>query len=345
MGGGLSGLSLASALASHTQLPGSVIVSEPDITNLKSKTFSFWLKANEQDLFKPTTQCNSWSVSYDQRYVKQEDEELAYGTCSGTSILDEALNRIQEHPQIELRQEPVLKKPNAKYCFDSRPPDIRSFRIVQSFAGIEVELEQPHMLNTVQLMHDLITIENGIQFRYVIPLSPDRLLIEYTQFVRRPGDLEALMILNHAWAREMFGEYKVIRYEEAHIPMGIQQNVSHWGIPIGARAGMTRDATGYGFRTIIEWTHKESANLINGNRPQTYRQPKITHWMDMLFLRLIQHRPDTLPNILMTLAERLSAHQFAQFMIENRMRDVLNVIFHAPKRPFTCALLGKYSWI
>ena len=43
VGGGLSGLSLASALARHQVLPGPVLISEPEPERLAQKTFSFWL--------------------------------------------------------------------------------------------------------------------------------------------------------------------------------------------------------------------------------------------------------------------------------------------------------------
>ena len=48
IGGGLSGLSLASSLATLGKLPGKVIVSEPNLDALVSKTFSFWFNAAEQ---------------------------------------------------------------------------------------------------------------------------------------------------------------------------------------------------------------------------------------------------------------------------------------------------------
>ena len=42
IGGGLSGLSLASSLARFDDLPGRVVISEPNPEALASKTFSFW---------------------------------------------------------------------------------------------------------------------------------------------------------------------------------------------------------------------------------------------------------------------------------------------------------------
>lgn len=345
IGGGLSGLSLASSLAIHKRLPGLVVISEPNLMQLKNKTFSFWLTEQEAPLYRPDTQHSAWSLSYGNRQIKHCGKNMNYATRCGETVLDEALNLIADHPQIELREETVSKQPSAHYCFDSRSPSVDSFKIVQSFAGLEIELEHPHNIKVVELMADLIEVEDGIQFRYLVPLSAKRLLVEYTRFVASPANLDELIALNRGWASSAFGQYNIIRIEKAHIPMGIEHTNLHWGIPIGARGGMTRDSTGYGYRTILSWCHTESKRLLRGQPPKFFNQPLITYWMDKLFLRLIEHRPDAVPNILMTLAERLSAEQFAGFMIRNSIGDSFRVLTSAPKRPFTCALIGRYSWI
>lgn len=55
VGGGLSGLSLASALAKHQVLPGPVVISEPEPERLAQKTFSFWLTDEEHAFLNPNT--------------------------------------------------------------------------------------------------------------------------------------------------------------------------------------------------------------------------------------------------------------------------------------------------
>ena len=50
VGGGMSGLSLAAELASYGNLPGKVIVSEPQTIFSKNQTFSYW-QSNKAENF------------------------------------------------------------------------------------------------------------------------------------------------------------------------------------------------------------------------------------------------------------------------------------------------------
>ena len=63
VGGGLSGLSLASALAKHQVLPGPVVISEPEPERLAQKTFSFWLTDEEHAILNPEHTHSNWQVS------------------------------------------------------------------------------------------------------------------------------------------------------------------------------------------------------------------------------------------------------------------------------------------
>ena len=47
--------------------------------------------------------------------------------------------------------------------------------------------------------------------------------------------------------------------------MGFKHQSINWGTPIGARGGMTRDATGYGYRTIRYACHVIAKDLVEYN--------------------------------------------------------------------------------
>ena len=347
IGGGLSGLSLASSLAEFNDLPGEVVVSEPELEKLATKTFSFWFTKDEAKFLAPEYTCRTWTLSTTTSQTTHHGEKFEYGTRSGQHVLDTAIQKIADHPQITITTEPLQNRPTAQHIFDSRPCDISSFQLIQSFAGTEVIFNKPHQVEMVSLMDQMQATETGIRFVYVLPLTPTRLLVEHTEFTTLPADLSALHNLNHSYLSDHFDEssFQIARTEEAHIPMGFKQESTHWGIPLGARAGMTRDATGYGYRTIRYACQVMAQDLIKKNTIKPYQKSWLATWADSLFLNLIERRPDVIPSILFQIANTMKPDRFAAFMMMRSSFDLMHMVRAAPVKPFTCALLGRYQWI
>lgn len=346
IGGGLSGLSLAYALSQYDCLPGEVVITEPRTDYTNDRTFSFWFNESQRALLQPEYESDCWCLSQQAQPVHHHSQKLKYGIRSSVSVYRQALRAIEIHPQISIQHQYLNSQPDAEHVFDSRAPFISDYHLIQSFVGTEVRLSKRHAIRCVQLMENLTTINTGIEFRYVLPLGKDKLLVEHTQFTTKTADFDKLRALNIAWLEQSFGlHHQIIREEKAHIPMGIKSNQQHWGIPIGARAGMTRAATGYGYATILTWCHQAAHSLVANNRCDGYQTSTLFQKMDNLFLELIAKKPDTIPNILMQLAHGLQADTFASFMMNTRLGDALKVIYHAPKRPFVCASIGKFKWI
>ena len=347
VGGGLSGLSLASSLARHQVLPGPVLISEPEPERLAQKTFSFWLTDEEHAFLNPEYAQPKWQLSAQEINISHTGQRFRYGTRSGQHVLDEFQSLIAPHAQIHQTNEVIRATPKAEHVFDSRPIAPSSFRVIQSFSGIEVEFQRPHQIEAVGLMNRIEATDSGIRFVYVLPLGTKRVLIEHTEFTTKLADLGALQSMNIDYINHEFSTnpFQTIRTESAHIPMGFQSKASHLGLPIGARGGMTRDATGYGYRTIRYACEAMAGDLITNNQATRYRPSITTLWADTMFLNLIDQRPDSVPEILLTIARRMKADQFAGFMMMRTPSDVFQILWSAPLKPFTCALIGKYQWI
>ena len=127
--------------------------------------------------------------------------------------------------------------------------------------------------------------------------------------------------------------------------MGFRHQESHWGIPLGARGGMTRDATGYGYRTICYACRDIGNQLVESNRPIKYQKSALINRADQLFLKLIANRPDVIPKVLLHIANNMTPDRFAAFMMMRAPIDLLHMLRAAPVKPFICALLGRYQWI
>ncbi len=346
VGGGLSGLSLGEALATYPRLPGPVVISEPHIEHLKHKTFSYWFEAPERGWLHPDFILPTWTLSHSTRTVTHQGSATRYGTSCGAEVLERALAMIESHPQIELRREVLQSAPEADRVIDTRPPKMADFKITQSFSGIEIETPTPHGMTDVGLMESMEPTPSGIRFCYRLPLGTHRVLIEHTEFTREPGSPDALDAANQDFIASRWGQtYRIIRREQAHIPMGFKACTDHWGIPFGTRAGMARDATGYGYKSIRRESIRAAFELLNRGQLSQYRPSAWMRWTDHLFLNLLTHRPDVMPDSLLHIARNMSADGFARFMMGESPGAVARVITSAPIKPFACALLGRYQWI
>ena len=241
-------------------------------------------------------------------------------------------------------KEIVNEQPKASHCFDSRPCNIDSFQLTQSFVGTEVLFDEPHRISQIGLMNEIQKITNGIRFIYTLPLGPHRLLVEHTDFVTTPSDFSILKELNDRYLEQHFdvSRFQIIRTEAAHIPMGFKHQSINWGTPIGARGGMTRDATGYGYRTIRYACHSIAKDLVKFNSTKPFRQFKMTTWADQLFLNLIKQRPDVIPKTLMQIANKISPDKFAAFMMM-RSPMILFTYFGCPCQVIYLRTLGEVS--
>lgn len=346
IGGGLAGLSLASELGRYKKLPGDVIISEPNPSNLEKRTFSYWFQEFERPMLHPDYSTTAWRLGTSEASAHQVGGEMIYGTSTGAQVYRRAMKHIESHAQIHQQQESIKTMPDAAHVFDSRPCSIQNFKIIQSFSGIEIELSKPHKMDYVDLMKSMETTNTGLRFLYALPLGRKRILIEHTEFTTCPASFEALSLLNLEYIKKTFGaSYRVIRHEKAHIPMGLEKPEPSFGIRLGARAGMTRDATGYGYKTIRQFCRQAALSLIERNQVRPFRQSKITRWADNLFLDLLQHRPDIMPYILLQIGRNMTGDQFAKFMMVNSPLDVIQMIRAAPVKPFALSLIGGYRWI
>lgn len=122
----------------------------------------------------------------------------------------------------------------------------------QKFVGLEVDLSTPHELKIPVLMDATVDQTDGFRFMYVLPLAPDRLLIEDTYFHHSQKlNVNAIRgeIMRYAEERG-YAISAVIREETGVLPMpwtGSLPSGSARPIVAGYRGGWFHPATGYSF--------------------------------------------------------------------------------------------------
>jgi len=126
----------------------------------------------------------------------------------------------------------------------------------QKFVGMELSLAAPARTPSPILMDACVPQEDGFRFFYVLPFSPDRVLIEDTRFSEDPTlDHAALETGIFQYAHERGYEVgHVLRRESGVLPMPYVAR-SAWSrampLAVGYGGGFMHPATGYSFPVAL----------------------------------------------------------------------------------------------
>jgi lycopene beta-cyclase len=168
----------------------------------------------------------------------------------------------------------------------------------QKFLGQEIQLNAPHGLERPLLMDARGDQAEGFRFFYVLPLTPDRLLVEDTRFSESPALDPPLMreaILGYCeqagWAVEESG-----REETGVLPMpwrGETPLPTRGPLRAGYRGGWFHPATGYSLPVAARLAETVAAlapdEVLNGGlralQEEQQRQRAYCHLLNRMLFR------------------------------------------------------------
>ncbi|MFH8755758.1 lycopene cyclase family protein [Streptomyces atroolivaceus] len=167
---------------------------------------------------------------------------------------------------------------HGRRVFDSRPvrdtPPHRTL-LLQHFRGWFVRTAVPRFDPGVADLMDFRVPQpgHGLAFGYVLPLAPDRALVEYTEFSRAPLTTDAYeaALLQYTGEVLRLGRFTVESAEQGAIPMTdarFPRRTGRAAFRIGAAGGATRPATGYTFAAVqrqsraIATALRESSDVV-----------------------------------------------------------------------------------
>jgi hypothetical protein len=183
----------------------------------------------------------------------------------------------------------------ARHVFDSRPrrtlPPART-RLLQHFRGWFVHTGTDRFDPEVADLMDFRVPQppHGLAFGYVLPMAPDRALVEYIEFSRTPLTTEAYEAALAHYCRDILrlGTFTVESAEQGVIPMTDARFARRVGpavFRIGTAGGATRPATGYTFAAVQRQSRAIAAALHAGrvDAPPPYGRRALA--MDAVMLR------------------------------------------------------------
>ncbi|OKJ68616.1 lycopene cyclase family protein [Streptomyces sp. CB02460] len=365
VGGGAAGLSLAHRLA-ETRAATVTVIEPPDgPARPAERTWCYW-HAGPDGLDGAVSA--SWSVlrvhgadgrpvtvepaPFTYRMVRSADfERLVHGQLAGADggrVLRATADAVRAVPGgAEVRctlPDGSTVNVRAHRVFDSRPlpaPPPARTRLLQHFRGWFVRTTGARFDPGVADLMDFRVPQpaHGLAFGYVLPLAPDRALVEYTEFSRRPLTTEAYESALGHYCRDVLrlGALTVERTEQGVIPM-TDARFPHRAGPsvfrIGTAGGATRPATGYTFAAVQRQARAVAAALRDGRDAVPAPHGRRALAMDAVVLRALDTGRIDGPDFFTGLFRRVPAERLLRFLDGTAtLREEWGIGLRTPVRP------------
>jgi lycopene beta-cyclase len=367
LGGGCAGLSLAARLADRQRETGSgrrlrVEIIEPRREYADDRSWCFWRPEHHDLSHLVSHSWEGWRFSGEGGPVfHHRVRSLRYHYVRGADFYADARRRIEAAPDIQLklgtaaealvpvheggrdlvRVETSRGSLLARHVVDTRPRAMPAM-IYQSFRGVEIESDDPlpFDLGEVGLMEAMAADPAGMRFRYTLPLTPTRALVEWTRFSAAPvaasvldAELdEQLALLGVTGAR-------VIRREGGVLPMSTRRppdDLPAGVVTAGTSGGALRAASGYGFLRMQNWARACALQLHRGGPPLPHPpEPPLRRTMDRIFLQTVVADISRTPEYFLALAGGVQPAALERFLSDSaRVSDYVRLIAALPTVPF-----------
>jgi lycopene beta-cyclase len=365
IGGGLAGLSLCMKLA-KSEKPFNVDVFESRDAYQHDRHWCYF--AVEETEFDPQASLSFDTVEFgiDGQLHQLDCHRYPYRVLNSGALYTTALNALQKDRRfgiyfsaqvsalrgaervINIRDNNGLTQKDYDVVFDSRPASQqqhkRSVLFKQWFYGAELQCD--HAQQNPVLMDFESDDPSKIAFYYLLPLAPDRLLLQYTCFLRAdqvvPTDAEERW--KQYLAKKHISNFSILRMECGEIPMQvIQSPVSDPRvIPIGTAAGWVRASTGYGYldtqracEKIVQQFDAGHYDALRSIRPRSVLDDR----MDAIFLAVLNKKPELAPGYFEQLMRSSASDSLIRFLSGTAsIPDRISVASSLPTWPFLRAL-------
>ena len=358
LGGGCAGLSLAVRLAGSDLR---VILIEPRLKYKDDRVWSFF--RTQADPFSACVRArwSKWHVSSGGLKVHRQSDRLRYESVSSGAFYEMALQICDASSNIDLHlgtsvlgnlQPPAVDgrwqvdtssgQLASRYVIDTRPPG-RTTGFGQSFLGQEIRVGfDAFDPEDVPMMCFTAPRTDRVDFLYILPFARDEALVEVTTFGTQIPDLsEHRRWLDREIDQLTRGQsFDVLREERAFIPMALPQTgrgveprrFAHAGL----RGGAARPSTGYAYQRIQTMADICAAQLLRGDDQLNLAiDGPMTRFMDGVFLKVLQRRPDRGPALFSSLFRNAPTDRLERFLSGSTAPvDRLSVIASLPPLPF-----------
>ena len=265
---------------------------------------------------------------------KQTNIEIVYGDVSQITNESNKAVAIVNNNRVEseyifnsiLFKKPILKR-NEHY-------------LLQHFKGWVIETPVPKFNPSEATMMDFrVDQKNGTTFVYIMPLSDNKALVEYTLFtesVLQPQQYDEAL-KNYITEYLKIDEYSLLGEEFGVIPMTNHRfpETDQRVINIGTAGGQTKASSGYTFKFIQKHSKAIVDQLIKTAKPKTSLFSRRFYFYDSVLLEVLAGRKLSARQIFTPIIKKNKTQHLLRFMDnESSLSEDLKVISSLPALPF-----------
>jgi lycopene beta-cyclase len=184
---------------------------------------------------------------------------------------------------------------SAPWVIDTRPPPraIGHPWIWQNFVGYVVDFDRDSGvdLDDIPTLMDFQPPEASVaQFVYLLPLSSNSYLCEWTRLSPEHGQLSLIEAKLIQWLRHRAGaSWRLVRRESGSLPMALPlAECRERVVSAGTRGGSMRASSGYAFHAIQRWAEACTSSIVATGRPIAPARSRLLESLDASFLSVLQ---------------------------------------------------------
>ena len=369
-GSGAAGLSLLMNLMQNKAFDNkSILVVDKEKKNVNDRTWCFW--EQQPGLFEPIVHHSWQQVHFYSNYFSGllHLQPYTYKMIRGLDFYNYVLEKALLRPNISFVTGNVQALANdvnkarvivdgdsfrADYVFNSimlHQPSVpkEKYYLLQHFKGWLIETAEPVFEDgKATLMDFRVSQRHGTTFVYVLPLSPNRALVEYTLFTGDTLPKQEYDIALGDYIRQFLSlsEYKIIEEEFGIIPMTNINFHTHEGriINIGTAGGQTKASSGYTFNFIQKHAKRITEQLLKNEKPisNTGLFDKRFKLYDSTLLNILTHNKLGGDRVFADLFKKNEPSRVLRFLDnESSLKDELNIMGSVPSKVFMKAALQE----
>ncbi|GGE33180.1 lycopene cyclase family protein [Psychroflexus planctonicus] len=315
VGGGVSGLHLALALVNDAYFKDyKIALFEKGPKTENDKTWSFWEDGKgkwDKLIYKAWSKGKIYAQNqkvdlqlnpYSYKMLRSIDfYTYAYQqleNASNVEVIYEAVVDISEHENL-VHISTSESEYTSKLVFNSRIPDFNTiknqadFTLLQHFKGWFIKTKKATFDPSEFTMMDYRYKDGDLtSFVYVLPVSENIALVEYTYFTPELVEDKTYDEFLKKYIQDQYttDEYEIIDQEKGIIPMSnynFDENHTEKIIQIGTAGGWVKASSGYSFKNAEKKAQKIVKNLKDNISPiHKLSHPKYKHY-DTLFLNVL----------------------------------------------------------
>lgn len=369
-GSGAAGLSLLMNLMHNKAFDSkSILVIDKEKKNVNDRTWCFW--EQQPGLFQPIVHHSWQQVHFYSNYYSGllHLQPYTYKMIRGIDFYNYVLDKAASRPNISFATGNVEALANdvstarvivdgesfqADYVFNSimfHHPSVpkEKYYLLQHFKGWLIETAEPVFEDgKATLMDFRVSQRHGTTFVYVLPLSPNKALVEYTLFTGDTLPRQEYDIALGDYIRQFLSisEYKIIEEEFGIIPMTNINFPTHEGriINVGTAGGQTKASSGYTFNFIQKHAKRITEHLLKNEKPisNTSFFDKRFRLYDSTLLNILTHNKLGGDRVFADLFKKNEPARVLRFLDnESSLEDELNIMGSVPSKVFIKAALQE----